>query len=200
MDPFLASITFSITSFFLSLHFLVPPFITSHPSHFSTSFYLSLTHCIRTMPPAMASSQLEMTISVFSGRLANTKSSHNIVIGAEAGWSAGAWNVTLKRIGPDGRSLSVDIAWNRPEKQNFINFRSMHVVSRADGITIKNEQIDWVDYNRQYKKQGEKRNRYERNPFLGRLMLLTLFFFCFILSSYSMFSRGVCPYRRQVRL
>ncbi|KAG9073265.1 hypothetical protein KI688_001057 [Linnemannia hyalina] len=49
------------------------------------------------MPPAMASSQLEMTISVFSPRLTNMSSSHNIVIGAGAGWSVGAWNVILRR-------------------------------------------------------------------------------------------------------
>ncbi|KAF9544144.1 hypothetical protein EC957_012360 [Mortierella hygrophila] len=57
------------------------------------------------MPPAMASSQLEMTISVFSPRLTNTSSSHNIVIGAGVGWSVGPWNVNLRRSGHDGLSV-----------------------------------------------------------------------------------------------
>ncbi|KAF9139888.1 hypothetical protein BGX30_007355 [Mortierella sp. GBA39] len=97
------------------------------------------------MPPAMASSQLEMTISVFSPRLTNTGSSHNIVIGAGAGWSIGAWEVTLRLLGPKNCNLS--ITWNRPEKQNFIQFLSMHVISRADVfIPVKSEKVHWRSF------------------------------------------------------
>ncbi|KAH7060286.1 hypothetical protein BKA57DRAFT_446797, partial [Linnemannia elongata] len=102
------------------------------------------------MPPAMASSQLEMTISVFSPRLTNTSSSHNIVIGAGTGWSVGAWNVNLQRIGQDGYLLSMGITWDRPEKQNFIKFRSINVISRAGIIAVKVEDLDWWDGNNQH--------------------------------------------------
>ncbi|KAF9128145.1 hypothetical protein BGW39_005307 [Mortierella sp. 14UC] len=40
------------------------------------------------MPPAMASSQLEMTLSVISPRFLSSDRRYNIVVGAESGWSS----------------------------------------------------------------------------------------------------------------
>jgi hypothetical protein len=97
------------------------------------------------MPPAMASSHLEMTLYVIAPKFKDDPSSHSITLTPGHGWaleSSASWRVTLTLIDRD--HINVAIKSNRSPYQQIIKFRSMRIIPRSNFLEVAaTDKFDW---------------------------------------------------------
>ena len=125
---FSVRLLFPLSPFFLFLRSLHPILLT--PS----LFYLSLTHSIQTMPPAMASSHLERSLYVVAPKFEKDSSSHTITFRPGHGWAAEFWWVTLTWIDHD--KLRVATCWTCSSCHTSIKFQSMRIIPRSNFLQV----------------------------------------------------------------